>query len=144
VDTLGVVTIVVLALAAGMAVAVPLLRGARRRPALGWDEEGDEWSGELKRLLSLKESLLDAIKEIEFDYATGKLSKDDYEELDGRYRRQAIEVLKRIDRLRERATDSGCSESASDGGEGIDAEAEVEREVLLLRRKAAARSGGTP
>ena len=54
------------------------------------------------RLISLnnqKETLYSAIRDIDFDYGLGKLSKDDYEELNNKYRDEAASVLKQIDDL---------------------------------------------
>lgn len=46
-----------------------------------------------------KEKLLVALKEIEFDHRTGKLSDDDFRKLDSDYRSRALEVLRRIEDL---------------------------------------------
>ncbi len=48
----------------------------------------------LRRLNSEKESVYSALKEIDFDYNTGKLSKEDYDELEKRYKSQAVAVRK--------------------------------------------------
>lgn len=42
---------------------------------------------------------LTAIKELEFDYQTGKLSPEDYESLKSRYESDAIEAMKGLDGL---------------------------------------------
>jgi len=71
------------------------------RMALAAAAEGDEgWfsvRGRRDELEREKRSLLKAIKEIEFDHATGKLSKDDAAALTASYRARAIEVLKTIE-----------------------------------------------
>lgn len=79
---------------------------------------------ELKRQ---KASLLRALKEIEFDRDTGKLSAQDAEILAATYRQDAIEVMRQLDAL-------DASADASVHGE-IKAE--------LARRQAAAGKGGT-
>lgn len=51
----------------------------------------------LQPLLVRKDSIYSVIKELEFDYNTGKLSTDDYNDLREKYAMQAAEVLKEID-----------------------------------------------
>jgi hypothetical protein len=66
------------------------------------------------QLLKEKKTLLKAIKEAEFDFAMGKLSKADSDALIRDYRARAIEVIKELDR----------------GGSGaLSAREQIEREV---------------
>lgn len=51
----------------------------------------------LAELLQRKDTLLLSIKELEFDYHTGKLSQEDYQRLDQRLRQQAIALLRQIE-----------------------------------------------
>jgi hypothetical protein len=44
-----------------------------------------------------KDRALAALKELEFDHRTGKLSDDDYRELVGGYRRRAAAALRSLD-----------------------------------------------
>ncbi len=48
-------------------------------------------------LLARKEATFSALKELEFDYRTRKLSPEDYEELRTVYRLEAAEILKAMD-----------------------------------------------
>ncbi len=48
-------------------------------------------------LLARKEAAFSALKELEFDYRTRKLSEEDYDELRAVYRVEAAEVLKAMD-----------------------------------------------
>jgi hypothetical protein len=48
-------------------------------------------------LLARKEAALSALKELEFDYRTRKLSEEDYQELRAVYRVEAAEALKAMD-----------------------------------------------
>lgn len=50
-------------------------------------------------LLGRKDSVLQAIKDLEFDYQVGKISQEDYERLDQRLRRQAIGLLQQIEKV---------------------------------------------
>ena len=53
----------------------------------------------LVELLGRKDSALQAIKDLEFDYRVGKISQEDYQRLDQRLRRQAIILMQQIDKL---------------------------------------------
>ncbi len=80
------------------------------------DDHEDWWkpAGRIEELVREKRSLLKAIKETELDRDTGKLSQADFDDIVGRYRRRAIEVIKAIDEM-EGGTD--------------DVRARIEREV---------------
>ncbi len=56
-------------------------------------EEGDEYH----KLISAKESALVALKDLDFDYKTGKLDDEDYQKLKAQYESEAVSVLKQID-----------------------------------------------
>jgi len=77
----------VLAIAAVLLVLEPILRpGGASGPA---DAEPPEDPKERR-----KEQALAALKEIEFDRATGKLSDADYEKMHQRYTKEAVEALR--------------------------------------------------
>ncbi|MGB2953085.1 MAG: hypothetical protein WBB74_06805 [Gaiellaceae bacterium] len=76
-------------------VARPFLR----EPAAGGDRL-DDLDAEDRRRLELAEErdrTLSALKELEFDHRTGKVSDDDYREQVGPLRRQAAETLRALD-----------------------------------------------
>jgi len=52
-----------------------------------------------EKLRDRKKLALTAIKELEFDYQTGKLSPEDYESLRSRYESDAIDAMKGLDGL---------------------------------------------
>jgi hypothetical protein len=89
-----------LELIAGAAVAVaalalvlePLLRN-RPEPVGTPQDDPDEDATPLEESESPKVQALLALKEIEFDRATGKLSDDDYERLKARYAKQALAAM---------------------------------------------------
>jgi hypothetical protein len=86
----------VLAAACVVFVARPLLR-----PAGGRDDElGAPTPEEQARLRALEERdrSLAALKELELDHRTGKISDEDYRELVGPLRRQAGEALQALER----------------------------------------------
>lgn len=94
--------IVALALGAALAaacvvfVARPLLRPSRGRE----DELGAPSPEEQARLRLLEERdrSLAALKELELDHRTGKISDEDYRELVGPLRRKAGEALQALER----------------------------------------------
>lgn len=55
--------------------------------------------GALADLLSEKQNLLEAVKELEFDLAGGKLSEKDYHELRQSYEIRAAKLLEEIDKM---------------------------------------------
>ena len=87
-------------------VTYPLLRPPQKR-------KKEEAEGEL---LSRKETLLSAIKELQFDYELGNLSPEEHRELEEKYKARALSVLQELDHP-----------SSS-------REEEVEREIAALRR----------
>lgn len=49
------------------------------------------------RLLVLKENAYATIKDIQFDFKTGKISEEDYKELMAKYEAEAVGILKKIE-----------------------------------------------
>ncbi len=77
----------VIAVAAVYLVLEPILRPERASAPAALEPEDDP--RELKKELALA-----ALKEIEFDRATGKLSDGDYETMLARYTKEAVEALR--------------------------------------------------
>lgn len=73
-------------------VSVPL----RRRQG---SEDTDPVESERAELETRKEAKYREIRDAEADRASGKLSDEDFQRLDRELRREAIEILKQIDRL---------------------------------------------
>ena len=84
-----------LALALGLAwfVMGPVLRPGRFGAGRPGDNGGDEASDDAEDL-SPRAVALRALKEIEFDRATGKLSEADYADLKGRYTTAALAAMR--------------------------------------------------
>jgi len=61
------------------------------------------------------------LKELEFDFRSGILTEEDYRDLEAKYKRKAISILKDID----------------DSKKGNDEEEAIERRVLEIRQKKA-------
>jgi hypothetical protein len=88
---------VLLAVAAVLVVALPFLR----RPGLTAAEdrlgEPDELERRRLELAEERDRALAALKELEFDHRTGKVSDEDYRELVGPLRRRAAEALRALE-----------------------------------------------
>jgi ribosomal protein L40E len=102
-----------LALAAVAFIAYPFLRP--------WsDEEDVELPEELEELYRHKESTYSALKELEFDFRTGKLSEGDYAELEAKYKADAVEILQAISEAEKEQTKSkgkgGARKTAASAG----------------------------
>jgi len=80
--------------------AVLLVTGPLRRRARAGDESLE---AELTELEAEKEAKYREIRDAELDYKTGKLSDHDWRSLDRTLRAEAVELLKRLDRVQERA-----------------------------------------
>jgi hypothetical protein len=89
---------IVLALAIVVLVAWFVLAPLRdRAPAR---EEEDPAIAELADLEARKAAKYRQIRDAEADHAAGKLTDEDFQRLDRELRAEAIDILKRIDRLR--------------------------------------------
>jgi hypothetical protein len=77
-------------------VARPFLRGPERE-ATGPAEAGGPDERRI-RLEEERDRALAALKELEFDHRTGKISDVDYRELVGRLRREAADAIRALDR----------------------------------------------
>lgn len=93
-------------------VTYPLFRKYQESPMESAEDE------QRRELYSKRDATYSAIKELEFDFRAGSLSKEDYTDLEASYRAKAISVLKEIDDLEE----------------GTNVEDEIERQVLELRQ----------
>jgi hypothetical protein len=93
--TVAVVLGVLLAVACVVFVARPFLRNPEAR-----NDELDTLSEPERRRIALAEErdrALAALKELEVDHRTGKVSDEDYRELVGPLRRQAADALRALD-----------------------------------------------
>ena len=76
-------------------VARPLLRPSRAGEA---PSEGSNPAEQLRvRALERRDRALGALKELEFDHRTGKVSDEDYRALVGPLRREAAEALRELE-----------------------------------------------
>lgn len=59
--------------------------------------EGPDEGDERHKLLSAKEAAFVAIKDLDYDYRTGKIDEEDYRELKAKYESEAAATLRRLD-----------------------------------------------
>ena len=85
----------VLAVACVALVALPFLR--EPRPQDDRLDQPDELEQRRLALAEERDRALAALKELEFDHRTGKVSDDDYRELVGPLRRRAAQALRALD-----------------------------------------------
>jgi hypothetical protein len=93
--TVALVVGAALAVACVVLVALPFLR--EPRPQNDRLLQPDELEQRRLALAEERDRTLSALKELEFDHRTGKVSDDDYRELVGPLRRQAAEALRALD-----------------------------------------------
>jgi hypothetical protein len=97
-ETLALVLAVALAVACVLFVARPFLTDPDAA-----DEalrEPERWEEERLRLVEERDRALAALKELEFDHRTGKISDADYRDLVGPLRRQAADALAALEHKR--------------------------------------------
>jgi hypothetical protein len=78
-----------------IAVVVLVVTGPLRKPRPAHEEV----SAERAELEAAKEAKYREIRDAELDYRTGKLSEGDWRVLDRTLRAEAVDLLKRLDRL---------------------------------------------
>jgi hypothetical protein len=90
VNVLVILALVVIITAVAAVVSAPLRRPAGR-PVAGPDSRPE--------LEALRDSKYREIRDAELDFRTGKLSREDFSELDAALRSEAVEIMRRIDAL---------------------------------------------
>ena len=102
-----------------------------------WSESPSDEDEKFRELHSRRDTTYSMLKELEFDFQSGVLTEEDYRDLEARYKRKAISILKDADNL-EKGTEVGgdIEEQVQKLRQvkGNDLEEEVENEVLKLRR----------
>lgn len=93
--TLALVLAAALAVVAVVAVARPFLRDPA--PASDVLDEPDELERRRLSLAEERDRALAALKELEFDHRTGKISDEDYRSLVGPLRRRAADALRALE-----------------------------------------------
>lgn len=113
----------------GLFVARPLLRqNAQRRLR----------RNPYRDLLVQKEALLVEISNLDFDYTTGKLVEEDYNQSREAYIRQAEDVLRQIDEMEQGGTWMQPVPERQKGAQVDDIEREIEKAVAQRRKSSEA------
>jgi len=89
---MSLVVAIIIVLAALAAVSHPLLARTRRRAAPPVSTDSD-----IQRILDSRDTLLRALRELEYDNRLGNLSEQDYRSLRSGYEREAVEIYKALD-----------------------------------------------
>lgn len=121
--------IMAMVLGSSLLIVWPLVKGGG--PAGRSISTADQDIGQLN---ARKESIYEAIKEIEFDLAMGKLSQEDFEKMKAQYMHDAIDYLKKMDQFR-----TIDDESSDPPGESPDEQIEQEISSLKGRLKSVKR-----
>jgi hypothetical protein len=95
--------ILALVVAVILIVGYPLVNPLRYREQAGSlaTQSGNE------ELYGKREIVFEALRDLQFEFATGKLSAADYEQLKGQYELQAAEVIRQVDALKPTKPRSG-------------------------------------
>ena len=86
-----------------VAVVVLVLTGPLRAARASRPAPDRPAGAEAADLEAARDAKYREIREAEMDYRTGKLSEDDWRAIDHDLRAEAIEILRRLDRVRDRA-----------------------------------------
>lgn len=73
-------------------------------------------------LEAAREAKYREIRDAELDHSTGKLSEPDFRALDRSLRAEAIEILRALDRARERAAEGGAASVQAAAGSRVQAD----------------------
>jgi hypothetical protein len=92
------IALLALVLIAGVVLVVSApLRHAHRTDGGGAEQPREPESAERHELEVAREAKYREIRDAELDYRTGKLSREDYEAVDGALRTEAVEILNRLE-----------------------------------------------
>ena len=89
---MSLVVAIIIVLAALAAVSYPWLARTRRRAAPPVTTDSD-----IQRILDSRDTLLRALRDLEYDHRLGNLSEHDYRSLRSGYEREVVEIYKALD-----------------------------------------------
>ena len=94
---LAIALVVVLLIVVVFVVSAPVRAAGRRQHPEPPQPATAAASVERDQLEAAREAKYREIRDAELDYRTGKLSREDYEAVDGLLRREALEILDRLE-----------------------------------------------
>lgn len=105
------------------------------------DEEEQPASSRMEDLLARREAIYTTIRELDFDFETGKLTEEDYRAQREAWVEQGVLVLKELDALRESGayvpvSEPGVSVPRVGVSGGADLDAQIEAAIAARRRTA--------
>ncbi len=105
------------------------------------DEERQTASSRMEDLLARREAIYATIRELDFDFETGKLTEEDYRAQREVWVEQGVLVLKELDALRESgayvpATEGSAPVPRMDSSDGAELDAQIEAAIAARRRTA--------
>lgn len=115
-------------------VAWPFLGLGRERTAAA---EKSKLNGEMERLVAEREAIYAVIRDLDFDYETGKLTDEDYQQQRETWVARGVAVLKAIDSLKQGLQDADGLEDYDiqrPGHTDADLDAQIEAAVAARRR----------
>lgn len=121
--------IVIVALSV-LVVALPFLSAGREKAAAA-----SKLNGELERLQMERETVYSTIRDLDFDFETGKLTEEDYHQQREQWVDRGVDVLKALDTLQQ-ATGDVVFERADEpeGSDNDDLDAQIEAAIAARRR----------
>ena len=102
-----------------------------------WSLAAPDEDEKFRELHSRRDTTYSMLKELEFDFQSGILTEEDYRDLEARYKRKAISILKDADDLEHGAMAGGDFEEPVRKARLVKSnnlDREVEEEVLKLRQ----------
>ncbi|MBN2470078.1 MAG: hypothetical protein JXN59_05065 [Anaerolineae bacterium] len=104
-------------------------------PFLGWGRERavpaekNKLNGEMERLVSEREAIYAVIRDLDFDYETGKLTDEDYQQQRETWVARGVTVLKAIDSLKQGLQAAGESQGVDFDALGAAADADLDAQI---------------
>ena len=102
-----------------------------------WSVAASDGDEKFRELHSRRDTTYSMLKELEFDFQSGILTEGDYHDLEARYKRKAISILRDADNLEKGTEVGGDLEEQVQKPRRVmsnNLDKEVEEEVLKLRR----------
>ena len=122
--------VIIVALAV-LVVAWPFLGLGRERTSAS---DKSKLNGEMERLLAEREVVYATIRDLDFDYETGKLTEEDYQQQRETWVVRGVDVLKAIDSLKQGMQQAGIAEPEVLAAGDDDLDAQIEAAIAKRRR----------